>query len=182
MRIIEFRQPEIYYTDETGRVIAQLKSHKSAVYTKLAQKLGRIEELEKEIKQLKEDVKQSTREDIADLFDAEDIVSTRIVDTVSFIFTLTKNPKETEAPKYKEILNELEKSMTPELIVMLESLKKTMVTRTQKAPALSYEKKPDSKLHESVVNSIFSKVKNFALRWAKRYDTKLEHLQQLLHS
>ena len=37
---------------------------------------------------LKEEVKNETRENIADLFDAEDVVRTRVVRTMSFRFTV----------------------------------------------------------------------------------------------
>lgn len=176
INIFEARSPELEYSEPSeGEVIAHLKSYNSQVYTKLAQKVERISVLEEEIKQLKEQVKQETRDNITDLFDAEDAARTRVVDTISFIMTLSKDPKATEAPKYKEILEALTKHLTPELIVVLEGLKKSMITVTQKAPALRIRQKD---LDEGIVETIGAKVKNLINRWGTSYDAKLTQLKQ----
>ena len=172
----ELDNPDIEYEDDPKgtKVIARLRSYKSQTYTKLAQKLLRMEELKKETDQLKEEIKQHTREDVADLFDAADAARTRVIETVSFIFNLTKDPKVTESPKYKSILEELEKHLTPELIKVLEGIKnqEEMVTRTQKAPSLTA--KPVS---EGAVGSIFARLKQAVYSWAKSYDQKLDALK-----
>ena len=172
INLFEARNPELDYQDiDAGKVVARLKSYKSQSYTKLAQKIGRIEALEAKIKQLKAEVKSETKENIHDLFDAEDAVRTRVVETLSFIFTLTKDPKPTETPKYKDILNELEQHLTPELISVLEKLKSQMITVTQKSPALKVEPIKEG------IGSIFSKIKNAIFGWAKNYDQKLDSLK-----
>jgi hypothetical protein len=125
INLFEARSPDFDYQDTEKEVIVTLKSFNSQVYTKLAQKVERISVLEEEIKQLKEEVKQETRDNITDLFEAEDAARTRVVDTVSFILTLSKDPEATKSPKYKDILEALTTHLTPELIVVLEGLKKT---------------------------------------------------------
>lgn len=169
--LFEARNPDITYQDNTGEVVAQLKSYNSQVYTKLAQRLERIEQLESEIKALKDEAKQDTRDDIVDLFDAKDAVNTRVVETISFVFTLSKDPKATEAPKYKEILTALEAHLTPELILVLEELKKKMVTVTQKQPSLKYRSVTEG------VGGLFAKLKSVVFNWAQRYDQKLAQLK-----
>ena len=172
INLFESRIPDVEYEDvDTDRVVAKLKSYNSQVYTKLANKLLRLEELENEIKALKEELKGETKENIHDLFDAEDAARTRVIETVSFIFTLSKDPKVTESPKYKEILSELEKQLTPELILVLESLKKQLVTVTQKSPALRVRTIKEG------VESIFARFKDSIMRWANRYDQKLAALK-----
>ena len=131
INLLEARDPGIQYQDSESEVIALLRGSDSQVYTKLAQKVNRIEQLESEIKELKEEVKQVSRENIADLFDADDAVKARVVQTMSFILTLSKDPKATVTPKYKDILEALSTQLTPELIIVLENLKKQMVTVTQ---------------------------------------------------
>ena len=167
--------PDIEYEDDPkgSKVIERLRSYKSQTYTKLAQKLQRIEELSEEMKQLKDEIKTHTKEDVSDLFDAADAARTRVIETVSFIFNLTKDPKVTETPKYKNILEELEKHLTPELIKVLEGIKsqEEMVTKTQKSPALSV--KP---INEAV-GGIFSRLKQIIYTWAKSYDQKLNALK-----
>ena len=125
---------------------------------------------------LKEEVKQSTRDDIAELFDAEDAVKTRIVQTVSLILQLSKDPEPTEAPKYKDILEALSQHLTPELISVLEQLKKTMVTVTQKAPGLKIKS-----LDEGAVANLFAEVNNLIQDWAQSYDQELAELQQAVN-
>ena len=120
MMICEARNPDFTYDESNaGKVIVQLQSYKSQSYTKLAQKIEKVKSLEAEVKQLKLDIVQEGRENVNDLFDASDAVNTRVVETVSFIYQLTKDPKATEAPKYKDILEALTLHLTPELIAVL---------------------------------------------------------------
>lgn len=172
--LLESRNPDLEYEDEKDTVIARLYSYESQSYTKLAQKLERISQLEDEIKALKNEVKIETKERIQDLFEAEDAAKTRVVETVSFIFTMTKDPKATVSPKYKEILQELEKSLTPELILVLNTLKETMITVTQKSPGLKVNVKEDQS------ESKLSKLKDMVLRWATTYDQKLDRLESMI--
>lgn len=173
INLFEARNPDIEYEEvDAGKVIARLRSYKSQSYTKLAQKIGRIEALETKIKQLKAEVKNETKENIHDLFDAEDAVRTRVVETISFIYTLTKDPKETVSPKYKDILAELEQHLTPELITVLEGLKKTMITTTQKSPGLKVEPIKED------IGSFFSRLKNVIFNWTKKYDQQLVSLKK----
>ena len=173
INLIESRNPDFDYQDNEQQVIAVLKSYNSQVYTKLAQKVERIDQLEAEIKMLKEEVKNETRETIADLFDAEDVVRTRVVRTMSFILTLSKDPKATVSPKYKDILEELSAHLTPELIIVLENLKKQLVTVTQKSPSLRIEPVDEGRLGD-----LFARFKQKVFGWANRYDQKLSMLQQ----
>jgi uncharacterized protein (UPF0335 family) len=173
INLIESRIPDLEYQDNEQQVIAVLKSYNSQVYTKLAQKVERIDQLEAEIKMLKEEVKNETRENIADLFDADDAVKTRVVQTMSFILTLSKDPKATVSPKYKDILEELATQLTPELIIVLENLKKQLVTVTQKSPSLRI-----APVDEGRFGDLFARFKQKVFGWATRYDQKLSMLQQ----
>lgn len=172
--LMESRIPDIEYEELEDRVIARVKSYKSQTYTKLAQKLERIEQLEAEVKLLKEEFKDSTREDVADIFAAEDAVKTRVVETLSFVLTLSKDPAPTSAPKYKDILEALSTQLTPELIIVLENLKKQMVTVTQKAPSLRIR---PNELDEGL-GSLFAAFKQKVFNWAGNYDQKLDALKQ----
>lgn len=174
--IDEARNPDIEYEEQQGKVIAYLRSHQSAQYTKLARKMERIDKLKDEISQLSDEIKTQTKEDIADLFDATDAASTRVVDTVSFIFTMSKDPKPTESYKYKEILDELTNHLTPELILVLETIKAAYKTETKRSPSLS----KSEKLPESVNSDKFTKLNDLVQRWATRYDEKLDTLEHML--
>lgn len=175
MKINEIRIPDVDYEEKTDRVIANLRSYNSQVYTKLAQKVERISLLEAEIKQLKVEVKQSAREDVAEIFSIDDAVKTRVVETMSFILTLSKDPVATKSPKYKDILEALSEHFTPELTKMLENLKESMVTVVQKEPSLTVKSKTVS---ESRFTSWLHKFKNFVLNWGQGYDQRLAQLKQ----
>lgn len=172
LSIFEDRNPEVEYQETEKQVIAVLKGTNSQVYTKLAQKVERISQLEAELKVLKEEVKQSTREDVASLFNAEDGAKTRIIQTLKFILQLSKDPEETRSPKYKDILAVLETKLTPELIKVLEGLKETMVTVTQKEAGLKI--KP---LDENGVGT-FDRLDQLVQNWGQQYDQKLAALMQ----
>jgi hypothetical protein len=177
--INEARLGDFPYMDEPDKTTVSLKSHQSQIYTNLAKKVKRINELKTELKALEDEVKQSSRENVSDLFDIEDAVKTRVIDTVSFIITLSKDPKATVSPKYKDILEVLEKQLTPELISVLEGLKKTMVTVTQKAPSLKIEPKDKPQLDEGKLSQYITKLKNWVMSWGAKYDAKLDQLKSM---
>ncbi len=180
-KVTEVRNPKLTYTDEEDKVIVQLQSYNSQSYTKLAQKIEKVKQLEEEIKELKQEVMQLGRDNVDELFDASDAASTRVVETVSFIFKLTKDPKPTEAPKYKDILEELSTHLTPQLIKVLTEIKGRLVTTTQKKPALSFTDK--TKVEEGLndmmqsIGGVFSRFLKQVLAWADRYDEYLAKLK-----
>lgn len=170
--ISEARLPDYDYQQGDGEVKVNLQGYKSQSYTKMAQKANRIKELKAEIDQLESEFKQESRENVNDLFDATDAVNTRVVETLQFVFTLSKDPKATEAPQYKKIMEELAQHLLPEQIAVLEALKKQYVTVTQKAPALRI-----NPVAESAFSGFFSKFKNWVNKWAVGYDQKLASLK-----
>jgi len=175
LTLFEARGPNFNYEELEDKVIVQLRSHDSRAYTLLAQKVDRVKQLKEEVKVLEDEIKQSTRENIADLFSAEDAVKTRIVQTMSLILQLSKDPEATVAPKYKDILEALTVHLTPELILVLEQLKKTMVTVTQKSAGLKIKN-----LDEDLVGNLFADLNNIIADWATGYDQELARLQQEL--
>ena len=171
--IVEARieHPDVSHTDDPTKVTAKLSSYKSAEFTRLAKNMMRIDELTTELKQLQSDVKQARREDVAELFDVEDAVFTRVVETKSAYFKLTKDPKPTETPQYKTILEEFAQHLTPELIQVLEVLKKKHVTITQKEPALTYEP-----ISEADNDGLLNKIRN----WLPKFDSRLDQIEHQL--
>lgn len=176
--LIEARtdNPDVVYTQEPTKVTATVSSRVSEKYTKLVKNMQKIDALTEEIKTLQAEVKQQRREDVAALFDAEDAVFTRVIDTKSAIFTLSKDPKATEAPQYKKILEELEKHLTPELIAVLSALKEEHVTITQKEPSLKYDMKSESMGGVSSVDALVAKIN----RWLPKFDAKLASVTSIL--
>jgi hypothetical protein len=177
--------PEISFEDvDEGKVIAFLKGYKSGRYTKLAQMMQSIATQEAEIKEKKELVKGDTKLLIGDLFSAEDAVRTRIVDTNTFIFAMSKDPEATTSIKYEKVLTELEKEMGPELLARSKELKKQFSTIVNKSPSLKIKAKMESvELTEGPMDAIkvfFAKFKNAIFAWAHQYDMQLESLKRSL--
>lgn len=175
---------DVQYEVTTDKVVAQLSSYQSQVYTKLGQKLQRIQQLSDEVDTLKEEVKAETKEHIADLFSASDVVRTRVINTVSFTFTLSKNPKPTESYKYADIVKALEKDATPELMKRLTELKAQFKTITEKSPSLKYDAvtKESVQINEGFWDKISAwalKFKEAIFNWAMRFDQKLESLEMM---
>jgi hypothetical protein len=189
MRLMEYSNPLAsdsisYQATEVGgkitKIVATLKSYLSGRYTRLGRNLLEIERLDKEIKRLKAETKEEARELIADLFSAEDAVATRVVETVSFTFELTKDPKATETYKYAEILKELESSLTPELVTMLEALKAKHKSTVQKAAGLKATDKAVEGINEGMgaqLKGFFAKLLSRVQSWAQGYDSKLAALK-----
>ena len=173
INLFESRVPGVEYEENDKEVIALLVSHDSQVYTKLAQKIERIAQLKEEVSALEEEVKQSAREDVAGIFNAADAVKTRIIKTKSLIVQISKDPEPTKSPKYKDILAVLETKMTPELIAVLEQLKKTMVTITQKAAGLKVKS-----LDEGTAGDLSARLDTLVNNWGQQYDQKLAALMQ----
>lgn len=177
INLFESRRLDVDYEESTKEVVAKLQSYNSQSFTKLAQKVIRIETLEEEIKSLKEEVKSEAKETVAELFDADDAIKTRVVETISFILTLSKDPKPTETPKYKDILEELSNHLTPELILVLEELKKKMITVTQKSPTLKAKERASGNLTEGAFSSVLGKFRDLIANWGQNYDQKLDALK-----
>lgn len=173
--LAEDRSSGVDYTDDASKVTAVSTDDNSDIISNLNQQASKIKMLESEIDRLKTDLEQSkaaARDDISMLFNAADEIKTREVQTLSFILTLSKIPQPTVTPKYKEILEELTTKLTPELIEVLENLKKTMVTVKQHAPSLKIGSK---EIQENIGDPFegFAKTVN---QWSLSYGKDLENL------
>lgn len=190
--------PNVTYTEVIGpgdlqKVTAVLRSKDSAAYTNLAKKLEQLSSLESEIKKLREQVTADTKQLVADLFDAEDAAKTRVVETVSVVFVLSKDPKPTENIKYAKLIEELEQKMTPALIKVLKALKKKYTTVVRKSPSLSYHGvMPESVVREGIgsainlgLQRILRELRTFrdeVVAWGSRYDAALNRIKRQIHT
>ncbi len=173
---------------EITKVIANLESYESGRYTKLGRNLNRIKWLSEKIDQLKEEVKADTKGAIADLFHADDACRTRVVETVSFTFEMTKDPKPTNTVQYAKVLEALEEHLTPELLAVMEGLKAQFSNTVQKSPGLKAKDKRYESIEEAIQleEGFLDKLKDIAKRfyakitsWASSYDSKLAKLKKL---
>lgn len=174
---------DLDFEETVDKVIARLKSYDSAVYTKLGNKLLKLQALEEEVKTLKAELKADTKVYISDLFTAEQAAKTRVIETVSFIFTLSKDPKATVTTKYVEVLKELAGHLTPQLLAIMEQLKTQYQSVTQKSPSLKVFKKVKesvARVDEDNMDEYFRVFKELVLEWGDKYDSKLQKLKDMV--
>lgn len=166
---------------EAGRVVAVLSSYDSREYTLLAKDIQIIATKEAELAALKASVKERTKEHVASLFDAADAVNTRIVDTISFTLTLSKNPKATETYQYSKVISAIRTELTSDQIKVLDSLLEQFKTVTQKLPSLKVEPKNNESIGEGFgdVVDYFSNYAKKVFNFLKRYDAKFARIKQM---
>lgn len=170
LNIVEAAGVKQYTRDET-KITAQIDSKLGPKFDRLVDDLQTVDNLKAQLKQMQDTTKTQTRQDVAFLFDVEDAVFTRVIETKNVILEISKDPKPTESPQYKKILEALEKHLTPDLIEVLEKLKEEHKTITQKDPAVKYRFKED------VSDELdLDPVK----QWLDAYDRKLDLVKQYL--
>jgi len=171
--------PNVSYTTDTKKgeitkITAKLASTSSAKYTRLAKNVKKISELKAEIDELEKQTKQDARETIDSLFHAKDSVYTRVVETAQFTLKLTAEPKPTTTVKYESVLKELTNHLTPELISIMEDLKKKFSSEVKKSAALTIteDDMPDIDPYAEYYGKI--------LNWGKKYDKVLDKMEKLV--
>jgi hypothetical protein len=185
--LLEGRQSELTYTekkvkDKVDRVIVELKGRQSEKFTKLTEHYKNLKDSIDELNAQKDRLNERVKSEILELFDAEDEVYTRVIDTISATMTLSKKTmvKKTTVD-YESILVELIK-MVPDLNSRVEELKVTYtkIKEEEKSPALRVD------IKEGMMD-IFKSIKRLAknaitkiFAWANSYDKKLKKIQLAL--
>lgn len=177
-------------TNDLDKVIAELSGRKSAVFTTLANRYAKADRFAKKAKQIKDKLNERAKKKIEPLFDVEDEVLTRVVDTAALTLTLSKaTPEKTTTDEfidYEGLLEELAEMM-PELTDKLEMLldKYTEVevkTSAAVPPRLMSPKLKDIKTESTVVNEGFmdtvKRLGAWIMRKLARYDRKLASIKK----
>ena len=192
----EARREDLKYSEKVvknkiDRVTAELSGSESGAMTRLASRYERLDKAIKRMGEKRGELNDQLKEKVTDLFDAEDVVLTRVVETTSFTMTLSKLVKAADQdPKviinYEEIAKELAKLIPDELQAKVDEITK-MYTEVSiaadKTPALRVKSKVDESLSEGIMDSIKGMAAK-ALKWAKSmaswavgYDKKLAALK-----
>lgn len=197
--VTEARDKDLKYTEKVvknkiDRVTVELNSHQSGAMSALTHRYDRLDRAIKEMTIRRNDMNEKIKDKVTDLFDAEDIVLTRVVETVSFTLTLSKLVKAAEQKDkvtvdYESIARELAKLIPDDLQKAVQEItdRYTEVTlAADKSPALRIKNKNDDKLTEDVLSSLkrymdsVSKWIAGMLKWADKYDGKLDTLKAKL--
>lgn len=139
----ESRNPDISYKEtkvkgEVTKVLVELNSKKSEKFTKLINRYGQLKRAIETLTERQELENEKIKNEVADLFDAEDEVLTKVVETVTATLTLSKK-QVTIATKvdYDKVLATITE-MVPELEDEIKKIVAgfTTVTKSLKSPAL----------------------------------------------
>jgi uncharacterized protein YdcH (DUF465 family) len=173
--------------NELDRVIVELKGNESGTLTRLASRYDRLDKAIKVMGQKRNELNAEIKEKVEDLFAAEDIVLTRVIETVSFTMTVSKKSKVADkvAIDYEAIATELAKLIPDDLQSKVDEIVKAYTTITpqaDKSPALSVKAKVTEgiigDLKASFVSLIKKIVKGIA-SWAPKFDKKLDKLKKM---
>ncbi len=203
--LFEVRQvhSEIEYKEKKvkgilDRVTAILSGNKSGAFTRLAQRYQRLDRLTKLMKMERDKLNAETKLKVKDLFDAEDELLTRVVDTAKIAVTLSKTQEQTfENIDIESYVAELEQLM-PGLEEQIAALraKYTTVETIEKSEALRVRVKDKdeqkaakkAKTKESVIEGkldlLVSRLTNWAHKvfvsvgsWCTGFDSQLQSIR-----
>lgn len=198
--LFEDRRADLTYKEKKAkgvidRVTVELEGVDSARFTRMSRMLKRIDNQITKLQTIRNNVNEKLKGNVEDLFDAEDVMITRVVETVNATLTLSKKspPGKKSVTDYQKAWNELYE-MYPDLKDQLDTLL-TKYTKVQdvaeKAPGLRVkDKEAQQKKMESLnedSSSVLDKIREFASkltarfqRWAEGYDERLDRVRGLI--
>lgn len=188
------RRGDLTYTEKktkgvVERVIVELNGNESGVLTKLASRYDRLDKAIKVMGQKKNELNADIKAKVEDLFAAEDIVLTRVIETVSYTMTVSKRSKvdDKTTVDYKSIAEELAKLIPEELQAKVEEITKaytTVMAQPDKSPALSVKSKVTEGILQDLGTKLVQMIKKLiksVTSWAISYDRKLDKLKRQLN-
>ena len=185
--LFEGRREELAYEEkkvkgQLDRVILSLQGNQSGKFTRL---ISRYKKLQKAVEKLQEHqalLNADIKEEVEDLFNADDEVLTRVVDTISATLTLSKKQSvRTEKVDYALILEKLV-ALVPELEEQVKLLveEHTKITVAEKSPALRTTIKEGLKDWGKKIKEIAKQALKTAKNWGKSYDSELAEVKELI--
>lgn len=183
----EARNSKLTYTEkrvkgELDRVIVTLEGKDSELFTKMGKNYKRIKTQIERLEKIQNNLNKETKKAVGDLFEANENVLTRVVDTVSISLTLSKLPevKDKTTVDHEAIIKELI-ALQPELSSKIAELTAKFTKVTTGTP------KPESiriDVKEGVIGDAWVKIKQLAKSfldsiksWGESYDKKLSNIK-----
>lgn len=197
MVLTEGRREDLTYTDKVvknqiDRVTTVLSGNDSGAFTRLAARFDRLATAIERMAKKRDEIHGDLKTKVTELFNAEDVIYTRVVETAQFTMTLAKAPPpkpedNKKVVNYEKIAEELAKLVSSDLEEQVKNIYEQYTSISiakPKDPALRVVKKVDESITEGVVDklkSIMAKGAKFMkdiARWAVSYDKKLAALKQ----
>lgn len=185
--LFEARQPQWKYTEkhvksQLAKVILELEGSDSGVMTRLAKRYERLDKTAKLMKEKRDELNAAIKEVGDRIFDAEDALATRVVETISYTVMLTaaekaENKKEKEEVDFASAYAELSR-LVPELT---EQANEILKKYTKLIPPKDTPVGLRVSIKEGVVDSIkkiWAAFVNEVKAWGKSYDAKLNAIKK----
>lgn len=190
--LTEARQPSVKYAEKQvkgalDRVTATLKGSEAASMTKLARRYARLEASMAAMKEKHTELNARLKGEVADLFEAEDVVLTRVVETSQFTLTLAKEIQKTEGSKevdYASIVAALSALISDELQPKVEAIIEKYTKTIPPKPPVKKLSVSKEITNEGLIETLKRVAAGFlkSIRsWAARYDDKLQKLERRFH-
>ena len=178
----DVKYTEVKVKGEIARVVAELSGNRSGAFTRLGNRYKKLSDAIEKLSEQRNKLNDEIKGRVEELFDATDVVYTRVVETVSVTATLSKASKgeSKEVVNYEKIAEELAKLIPEELQSKVEELTRmytTMKEGSTRAPALRVT------VNEGVFDTLVSKLKGWfgsIIKWASSYDKKLAAIKSQL--
>jgi len=195
-KLDESRQQGVTYTEKKAKgmidkVTATLSGTQSASMTKLAKRYARLEASLKAMKEKHDELNTRLKNEVQDLFEAEDVIYTRVVETAQFTLTMAKEiqkePEQKTEIDYEKIIAALSMLIPDELQSKVDQVvaKYTTVLEVPAKPPvkrLSVSKEVGAPpVVEGLLDNLKKKFASFveSIRsWGERYDKKLDRLKK----
>ena len=181
--LAEARDPELKYVDKRIKgkleaVTVELSGNQSGKFTRISREYARLKKATEKLAEKRDALNVKIKEEVEGLYEAEDEIYTRVVETCSMTMTLSKKTiSETSKTDYEAIIAKLTE-MVPELTDQINDLVKefTTVKPVEKSPALRVTVKEGLELGDlkKLAKAFFSKIKT----WARSYDRKLKSIEK----
>jgi predicted nucleic acid-binding Zn-ribbon protein len=205
VELFEARDKDLTYREErfrSGRlkgqiqkVILALEGNNSGAMTRLANRYHRLDRSAKLLKEKRDELNAQIKGIGDRVFDAEDALVTRVIETITCTVMLTAGEKaETKQPTqkvdYESAWKELLK-MVPELTEQMDELRERLVAEAAKIEKKHTETIPPkdtptalkvtraASLEEGIMSTLASWYKGFTT-WLKSYDKRLAKLKAMV--
>ena len=175
---------------KVDRVVAVLKSTKSAAATRLAKNYRNLQRLLKEVEEEKAAQNSLIKEVVDEFFDPSDEVTTRVIESIQYVMTFSKvthKPADsTDVTDYEAIFNELNASMpqlASTLAVLLKKHTKTKITPAKTVPtrlSVSHKDEIKTPAKKAPKNESLYEDGNFAAKYAQLAQEKFNDFDRVL--
>jgi hypothetical protein len=188
LQITEARDPKLVYDEKPvnkkvgaaiDKVTLALSGNQSGKFTKVSREFSRLKTAAEKLSERQNKLNAYIKDEALALFDAEDEIYSRIIETVSMTISISKKTVTTSNNTDFEKVIEGLLVLVPDLKSQIEELIKvnTTIKTAERSPALRVTVKEglDFKAFKALIKTTFSGIKS----WARSFDRKLSKLQQL---